>query len=109
MMIVLDSSHMRWKEVFHSLTVEFGGSDADFEVRRHDQLRKRQDSTATAAATSTDTAEATKISIPLPPSSSPTPKRFDAHGDIGFNYLDTSIIPPNFAGADQVAIHGPLV
>ncbi|MCJ1425160.1 hypothetical protein MMC29_003048 [Sticta canariensis] len=109
MMIVLDSSHMQWEDVFHSLTVDFGESDADFEVRRHDQLRKRQNPTVTAAASSTDTAETTKISIPLPPSSSPTPDPSEAHGDVGFKYLDTSIIPPQFPGADNVAIRGPSV
>lgn len=109
MMIVLDSTHMPWKDVFHSMTVEFGGSGADFEVRRHDQLRKRQDSTATASPSSADTAASATISFPIPPSSSPTPNGFDSHGDVGFKYVDTSIIPPEFPGADNVALHGPLV
>lgn len=108
-MVVLDSSHMRWKDAFHSLAVDFGGSDADFEVRRHDQLRKRENSKVKATTSSTETSETTKISIPLPPSSSPIPHRFEAHGDVGFKYLNTSIIPPKFPGADNVAIHGPLV
>ncbi|MCJ1465237.1 hypothetical protein MMC07_003853 [Pseudocyphellaria aurata] len=109
MVIILRSSHLPWKDALQSMTVDFGSSGAEFEVRRHDQLRKRQDSTATAAPSSADAAASTVISFPIPPSSSPTPGRSDAHGDVGFKYLDTSIVPPDFPGADNVALHGPLV
>lgn len=109
MVIILGSSHMPWKDAFQSMTVDFGGSGAKFEIRRNDQLRKRQDSTATAAPSSVEAAASTVISFPIPPSSSPTPGGFDAHGDVGFKYLDTSIIPPEFPGADNVALLGPLV
>lgn len=108
-MIVLDSSHMPWKDAFKSLTIDFEGSGADFEIRQHGQLRKRQDSTATAAPSSADTAASTTISFPIPPSSSPTPKGHDAHGEVGFHYLNTSIIPPDFPNVDNVALHGPLL
>lgn len=109
MMIVLDTYHMPWKDVFQSVTVDFGGSGADFEVRRHDQLRKRQDSTAPAAPSSAGAAASTRISFPIPPPSSPTPAEHDAHGNVSFHYLDTLIIPPDFPHPGNVSLHGPLV
>lgn len=88
------------------MTVDFGGSNAEYELRRHDGLRKRAQPTA---STSAYLAASTSISFPIPPSGSPVPKGFSAQGYVGFQYLDTSILPPNIPGVDNVALHGPFV
>lgn len=100
LVIMLTVTRMQWRNAFQSLTVSFGGSSSNFEVRRHPSLRKRQNSAPTASST---------ISFPIPPSSSPTPKAHDARGDVGFQFLNQAILPPSLPGADGVTLHGPLM
>lgn len=103
-LIMLTVTRMQWRNAFQSLTVSFGGSSSNFEVRRHPSLHKRQNSEPTGVSTASST-----ISFPVPPSSSPTPKAHDARGDVGFQFLNQAILPPSLPGADGVTLHGPLM
>ena len=109
LLIMLTVTRMQWRKAFQSLTVSFGGSSSNFEVRRRPSLRKRQNSEPTAAATSGVSIASSTISFPVPPSSSPTPKAHDARGDVGFQFLNQAILPPSLPGADGVTLHGPLM
>lgn len=112
--MVLTVFPISWKDAFPSLTVDFGGSNADFEVRPHSDLRKRQNITPTAlitsgqSTTSTYSSSSTSIFFPVPPSSSPTPKNSKAHGDVGFQHLDTAILPPDVPGASILGSLGAM-
>lgn len=107
--ITLDVTRMQWRNAFQSLTVGFGGSSSDFEIRRHPSLRKRQDSEPSITSTSDDSTASSTISFPVPPSSSATPEAHDAHGDIGFQFLDKAILPPSLLAANGLTLHGPLM
>ena len=107
--MVLTVSPMPWKSAFHSLTVDFGESDAYFEVRRHEDLRKRQDTPTTAtlspanSAASTDLSASPTISFPVP-SSSPTPQQSDGHGTVGFQYLNKTILSSDIPEAEALGL-----
>lgn len=104
--IILVVTRMPWQNALQSLTVDFGKCSSNYEVRRHPDLRKRQ---SVESSTSDASATSTTISFPVPPSSSPTPSVHEAHGDIGKQFLDQSILPPSLAGTDGITLHGPLM
>lgn len=99
-LISLTAFQMSWEHAFRSLTVDFGRSSADFVVRRHNGLRKRQDKISPKASTT---------SFPIPPSSSPTPTRDSSRANIEFQYLDQAILPPDLPGPDELTLISPLL
>lgn len=108
-LISLMVTQRQWKDVYGSLTVEFGSSSSNFEVRRHSDLRKRQNSESLTVSTSDIAASSSVISFPIPPSSTPTPGVHDAHGDIGKQFINQAILPPSLPGIDGLTLHGPLM
>ncbi|KAL9608316.1 MAG: hypothetical protein Q9167_006837 [Letrouitia subvulpina] len=78
-------------------------TDEDYNVRTHSRKQKRQD------AVSTTSEPSVVISFPVPPSASATAEPEGTPKDIGFNYTDTTILPPQFPGADNINIEGVFV
>ena len=91
-----------WKDSYRSMKVDFGTNTEDLSLRKHDGLRKRQQSTATATVTPS-------AAFPVLPSSSPTPTIHEVTESIDMSYQDTTILPPDFPGVDSVTLHGPFV
>ena len=93
------------------MKVDFGSSDVLYQVRRHKELSNRALSTDVPAFTATATGgtDSTTIPFPLPSTSAPTPRRHDAHGDIGHQFLNQAILPPDLTGANGLTLHGPTM
>ena len=111
----LDANRISWKHSFHSMQVEFGHHDEQFEARPHGHLRRRQDSldALDAAAPSSTTAPAvsgialssatvsssvvgtlTNIAFPTVPDTS-MPAATSVANDISYQITDTRILPSN--------------
>ena len=92
-----------WKDGYRSMKVDFGASSTqELSLRKHNELRKRQETTATATVIPSS-------AFPVLPSSSPTPTIHEVTENIDLNYQDTMILPPNFPGVDSVMLHAPFV
>ena len=88
------------------MKVDFGPSPEGLSLRRHGNLRKRQNSASTNAASATVSPSA---DFPVLPSSSPTPTIHEVTENINLNVQDTQILPPQFPGVDAVTLHAPFV
>lgn len=71
LLIILAVSKIPWKIAFRTMTVDFGETDVEFEVRRHGELRRR-DSPSSSTSTATSTTDLAHISIPIPTNTPPT-------------------------------------
>lgn len=79
MLIILAVSKIPWEKAFRTMTVDFGGTNAEYEVRQHGELRRRE-----AEATSTTTDLAYK---PIPiPTNTPEPKSSNYNGKFDVKY-----------------------
>ncbi len=92
--IVLSATHMPWENTFHKIDVRFGDSADTFEVRRHKDLRPRQETTSDSATSApvTATASSNTITFPLAPTS--TPGTLNVSENIASELIDTQILPP---------------
>lgn len=87
----------------HTIKVDFGRTDADYNVRTHSRKQKRQDT----ASTTSESEPSAAISFPVPSASATAGP--EGPRDLGFNYTDTTILPPQFPGADNINIEGVFV
>ncbi|KAL9043523.1 MAG: hypothetical protein Q9214_003295 [Letrouitia sp. 1 TL-2023] len=100
--LTLSTTQSEWKHTMHTIKVDFGRTDADYNVRTHSRKQKRQDAASTTGEPSA------AISFPVP-SASATAGPEGTPQDLGFNYTDTTILPPQFPGADNINIEGVLL
>lgn len=91
-----------WKDSYRSMKVDFGATTEDLSLRRHEGLRKRQDSTASVTISPS-------AAFPVLPSSSPTPTIREVTENIELSYQDTQILPPVFPGVDSLTLNAPAV
>ncbi|KAF7506252.1 hypothetical protein GJ744_012060 [Endocarpon pusillum] len=92
--IVLSATRMPWENIFHKMDVRFGHSAETFEVRRHEDLRARQEGTTEGATSTSVTASATSNSITFPPAPTSTPGTFNVSGSVSTELIDAQIFPP---------------
>jgi hypothetical protein len=118
-LMILSTSSSPWKDTVHFMTLDFGRSSTDFELRRHGDLRPRQAApfsaaSATAAATSTvitsepmTTASLTEsVNIMYPATSSPPPtSTYLSTSLTSATYISQTILPPDTG----LGFHGPDV
>lgn len=102
-LLKLDASPLPWQDAFRTLTVDFGESSGDFAIRRHKELRKRQEDEPTRASTLTRSDVLTRIKFPTPSSSASTDGKVSAHADIGSRFIDQSIFPLEIPGSESVS------
>lgn len=85
MLIIMAVSKIPWKNAFRTMTVDFGGTNAEFEVRRHGELRRRSIPSKTTKAivtsTTTSTSDLAHKFIPIP-TNTPRPKDSNYHGNL---------------------------
>ena len=96
------ASQIPWKDGYRSMKVDFGASTQDLTLRKHNKLRKRQQSRTTATVSPSG-------DFPVLPSSSPTPTIHEVTENIDLSYQNTVILPPAFPGVDSVTLHAPFV
>lgn len=100
--IEMFATQIPWKDGYRSMKVDFGASTQELSLRKHNGLRKRQQTTVTATVSPS-------AAFPVLPSSSPTPTIHEVTENIDLNYQDTMILPPNFPGVDSLTLHAPFV
>ena len=100
--IEMFATQIPWKDGYRSMKVDFGASTQELSLRKHNGLRKRQQTTATATVSPS-------AAFPVLPSSSPTPTISEVTENIDLSYQDTMILPPAFPGVDSVTLHAPFV
>ncbi|KAL8794368.1 MAG: hypothetical protein Q9195_003066 [Heterodermia aff. obscurata] len=100
--IEMFATQISWKDGYRSMKVDFGASTQELSLRKHNELRKRQQTTISATVSPS-------AAFPVLPSSSPTPTIHEVTENIDLSYHDTTILPPNFPGVDSVTLHAPFV
>ena len=100
--IEMFATQIPWKDGYRSMKVDFGASTQELSLRKHNGLRKRQQTAVTATVSPS-------AAFPVLPSSSPTPTIHEVTENIDLNYQDTMILPPNFPGVDSLTLHAPFV
>lgn len=70
LLIILAVSKIPWKAAFRTMTVDFGETNVEFEVRRHGELRRR-DTPSSSTLTTTSTTDLAHVSIPIPTNTPP--------------------------------------
>ena len=100
--IEIYATQIPWKDGYRSMKVDFGASTQELSLRKHNGLRKRQQTTVTATVSPS-------AAFPVLPSSSPTPTIHEVTENIDLSYQDTVILPPKFPGVDSVTLHAPFV
>lgn len=88
LLIILAVSKIPWTNAFRTMTIDFGGTNAEFEVRPHGELRRRgtpSKSTKAIVMSTTSTTDLAHKSIPIP-TNTPPPKNSSYQGNIGSQY-----------------------
>jgi hypothetical protein len=91
--ILLSATRKSWDETFRKVGVSFGESTETFDLRRHGELRKRQDNTPSepTSTRATTAPSGTASGFPDPPTESPA--NYNTSDDFRIELIDRPILP----------------
>ncbi len=91
--ILLSATRKSWDETFRKVGVSFGESTKTFDLRRHGELRKRQDNTPSQPTSTRATTAPSGAASWFPDTPTESPANYNVSDDLSIELIDRPILP----------------